>query len=386
MPPDPITLTIDAVVHGGAGFGRVDGQACFVAGALPGERVRAVPVSQTAGFLRARLLEVLDPSPDRLLAPEAQAQASGGGTWLHFAYPAQATWKRHILVESLARLGGIDADPAWREAPEWRTGYRTRAQYQGNNGRWGFYAPGTHHIVDMAECPLCHPKLNAAFAELRTIRGRTTVELVANPEGEDVLAWSRRPHPGLGRLFPRYDTSANRGPRHGFLFDGVPVVNGCFSQSSLLLNRLLRATVQEFSGTPASLLDLYCGTGNVSLLFRDTAEVLGLDASAAAVRAANAQAPGRYRAAPETEFAREFAARPWDLIVLDPPRAGAKAVMPALAACEAAAIVYVSCDPATLARDLKALGAAGWAIDRIAALDLFPYTPHIETVCRLVRR
>jgi len=168
------------------------------------------------------------------------------------------------------------------------------------------------------------------------------------------------------------------------LFDGVPVVNGAFSQSSLLLNRVLVRTVRELAGDAMSMLDLYCGSGNLSLSLAPRGRLLGLDLCRDAIDAANAVRPGAYRRGDEHAF-RDALRLPWELVLLDPPRMGAKAIAQDLAVCPANAIVYVSCDPATLARDLKIIMAGGWRLTRAVAVDLFPCTAHIETVCRLER-
>jgi 23S rRNA (uracil1939-C5)-methyltransferase len=167
------------------------------------------------------------------------------------------------------------------------------------------------------------------------------------------------------------------------MFDGAPIVNGAFSQSSLLLNRLLVGLVKDTLGPVDSLLDLYCGNGNFSLQTK-AKSVLGLDHDRFATNAANAIGRGTYRAADETAFCQALR-QPWDAVVLDPPRTGAKAIINALAECQAQTIVYVSCDPATLARDLKTLTATGWQLLSTTAVDIFPNTPHIETVCQIKR-
>ncbi|MBN2308043.1 MAG: methyltransferase, partial [Candidatus Hydrogenedentes bacterium] len=189
----------------------------------------------------------------------------------------------------------------------------------------------------------------------------------------------------LKNAFPLAGTRDDTMKRASFTFDGIPIVNGTFSQSSLLLNRLLVRTVHAMTAGADAVLDLYCGNGNLSLGLASAKEVLGLDHNRAAVHRAAAVGRGVYRAGKERAFCEALASRRWDAVILDPPRTGAKPIAPALAKADAAAIVYVSCDPATLARDVKTLAASGWRIDKATALDLFPHTPHVETVCRLVR-
>jgi 23S rRNA (uracil1939-C5)-methyltransferase len=247
----------------------------------------------------------------------------------------------------------------------------------------GFYAPGTHTVVDMERCPLCHDKLNAALHRLRSVSFEGAVELVANPESDDVLVWTRQPEPALQKVFPVAGSLRDKKPFY-FLFDGVPIVNGAFSQSSLLLNRVLVRTVHEMIGDADRVLDLYCGNGNFSLGLQREGQILGLDHNPAAIGAANELRPGQYRVGDETAFCKALKER-WDVVLLDPPRTGAKPIVEDLARCSATAIVYVSCDPATLARDLKVLAAQTWRVVRVVAVDMFPNTAHVETVCRLER-
>lgn len=378
-------LTITAVAHGGHGVARVDGQVCFVAYGLPGDTVRARIVKRSKGVLWAVIDELLEPSPDRIPAHCPVYGVCGACTWLHFAYPAQGEWKRRIVRESLARLARIEIDVAWAEDPNHRLRYRTRAEFHGDGERLGFYAAASHDVVDVMACPLCHPRLNTALATLRALKPDASVEVVVNPEGDDVLVWTRSRIRGLESAFAQAQHPGSEEARASFLFDGVPVVNGAFSQSSLLLNRVLVRTVYEAVGNAATVLDLYCGTGNLSLGLARQCVVTGIDHNRAAVEAARSIGAGDYRAGNERAFHEAIRERAWDTIILDPPRTGAREMAPALARCEAHSLVYVSCDPATLARDTKVLIEGGWCMERATAVDLFPNTPHIETVCTFAR-
>ncbi|MDZ4861313.1 MAG: hypothetical protein SGI88_20260, partial [Candidatus Hydrogenedentes bacterium] len=334
---------------------------------------------RTRGVVWATVESILSPSPDRTVAPCELFGRCGGCTWLHFAYPAQLHWKRTIVSETLRRIGGIEAEVIAMEEPALRLGYRTRAEFHGGTNTRGFYAIGTHDVVDVSACPLCHAGLNAALGVLRAGHVEGSVTITVNPEGEEVLIWTSRHNPGVEKIFPGAQSMQSAGPRNQFIFDGVPVVNGAFSQSSLLLNRMLRDTVANSAGDARRVLDLYCGTGNLSLSL--DAEVLGLDHNQASVTAARAMMRGEYKVGGTPEFIREIAANPWDAIILDPPREGAKSIMPAVSVSNANTVIYVSCDPATLARDAKTMVAGGWRVQTVSALDMFPHTSHIETVC-----
>lgn len=381
-----VVVTISGVGHGGSGVCRVDDWVCFVPHALPGDRLRIAVERQAKGVLWGVIEEILEPSPhrqhERGCCPVVDTCVACG--WLHFSYPGQGEWKRQIVRDCFQRIARMEADVEWAENAALRQGYRTRAEFHGDGERWGFYQRGTHLVEPVRHCPLCHPRLNDALTRLWEARLQDSVEITVNPEGNDVLLWTRKPQRALKSLFESAE-SLRDDRRASFLFDGVPIVNGCFSQSSLLLNRLLVRTVHEMMGPVQSVLDLYCGNGNLTLGLPDGARVLGLDHNRAAVSAASSMGRGEYRAGDESTFIRAARDGRWDAIVLDPPRTGAKALVHALDDANTPALVYVACDPATLARDVRMLSGQGWKPVRVVAVDMFPNTPHVETVCRLER-
>ncbi|MFO7976545.1 MAG: TRAM domain-containing protein [Candidatus Hydrogenedentota bacterium] len=380
------TVKITGMAHGGHGVGRIEGQVCFVEYALPGDVVAVDIVRRSKGVLWAVITDIVEPSPHRVEAGCSVFGTCGGCQWLSFEYPAQAEWKCQIVRDCFQRIGKLRVDPEWADDPDLYLGYRTRAEFHEKHGAVGFYERGSHNVVDIASCPLCHEKLNGVLGQIREARPAQSVDVTVNPEGEDVLVWTRRPSESLERLFPQYDWGRENDARHGFMFDGIPVVNGAFSQSSLLLNRVLLEVVQSLVGRPASLLDLYCGNGNLSLgLAHEGVEVLGMDREEAAVGVADAVGPGAYQAGDEGDFVNAMDRSEWGVILLDPPRSGAKAIASQLAQARADAIVYVSCDAATQARDAAVFCKAGWHVARTVVVDMFPNTWHVETVCRFER-
>lgn len=382
---ETMEVAITALAHGGDGIGRVDGQVCFVPYGLPGDQLRVRVTRRAKRALWAEIVEVIDAAPSRCAADCPVFGRCGGCSWLHFAYPAQAEWKCRIVRELLQRLGGIEAAPEWIEDASLRLGYRTRAEFHGDGTALGFYAAESHSIVDIARCPLCHDHLNAALALLREAGVKGAAAVTVNPEGEAAMVWTRFLRRSLRDRFSMANTPQEDGPRFRFVFDGVPIVNGTFSQASLLLNRLLVKTVHAFVGKPVSLLDLYCGNGNLSAGLPQRTQVTGVDQNRAAVQAAREARKAEYRAGDEAVMCKLIKQGDCECILLDPPREGAKTVASAIASCSARAVVYVSCDPATLARDLKVICGGGWRLVRSAVIDLFPNTPHMETVCRLER-
>lgn len=362
---------------------RIAGQVCFVAHGLPGDVVRVRVIKETKGVLWGAIEEIVEASPDRTTACCEKFGACGGCSWLHFAYPAQAQWKRRIVRDSLERIAKIECDVAFEENPGLRLGYRTRAEFHADQGLLGFYAPASHTVVDIKSCPLCHEHLNQALERLRATPTKDAIEVNVNPEGPEVLIAAKRPHRSLRETFKLVNALDDAQP-HRFEFDGIPVVNGAFSQSSLLLNRLLVTVVSRMAAGASSVLDLYCGNGNLSLRLPGAPRTLGLDQNRPAVAAAQAVGRGEYREGNEADFCRALKDK-WDVVLLDPPRTGAKNVADAVAGSACNRIIYVSCDPATLARDLKTITASGWGLRETVAVDLFPNTAHVETVCRLER-
>lgn len=374
------TATIDSVAHGGYGVCRFRDRVCFVSGALPGDKVALRVDREQRGIQWATLLEVIEPSADRIDVAEP---IHGGNSWITFAYPAQAEWKCRIVEDSLVRIGGIEIECTFIEEEGLRTGYRTRATIQCDGQSVGFYQRSSHDIIDIESCSLLHPRANDALQTLRELKPRIAVDITVHPEEDIVLAWTGKEDGRIAKHFPNYNSLKDNRPRASFMFDNIPIVNGCFSQSSLLLNRMLRQAVHERIGDAESLLDLYCGSGNFSLPF--SSDVTGLDHAQAAIGAAAAAGRGAYRTANEDAMADAIASRAWDCIILDPPRQGAKKLAGHLARSQADRIVYVSCDPATLARDVKKLTRGGWSVTDCAVVDMFPNTPHIETICTLTR-
>lgn len=372
---------ITSVAHGGHGVTRLDGRVCFVPYALPGDVARIRVDRELRGVLWGAIEAIETPSPHRTEPPCPYFEACGGCTWLHFAYPAQAEWKQQIVRDCFERIAKLDVDLHWVDASDLRLGYRTRAKFFSDEGRRGFHAVRTNDVVDIASCALCHPNLNKALTAIREIDCRADVEVCVNPEGGDVLVWTDRRNAILAEHFPLAGFRHAKDKRSRFMFDGAPVVNGAFSQASLLLNRLLRGVVHEELGTSSSVLDLYAGAGNLSITLPETVDVTGIDENRAAIAAADAVRPASYRAGEVPAFRRALERSKWDAVLLDPPRAGAKPIARILANAQADRIVYVSCNPSTLARDAATICAGGWRISKATVVDMYPHTAHIECVC-----
>ncbi len=381
-----VTATISGVAHGGYGIARLKDGVCMVPYALPGDTVNIKIIGKMRGVLWGQIHEVLIPSPERKTVYECPVFGECGGcSWLHFRYPAQCHWKARIVRDCFQRIAKADLEPEWIEDSALRFGYRTRAEFHRSDTGWGFYARESHRVVPIEACPLCHAVINDALRLLQGITKGKSIELTANPETGEVLVWLEAPTPEIESVFPLTDVAESSKTPHEFLFEGVPVVNGAFSQSSLLLNRFLTRVVDEMVAEPASLLDLYCGTGNFSIKYAQHIPVLGVDQNARAIARAASLGVGEYRLLCDEKFDLVLQEREWDVVLLDPPRQGAKKVISLLGESRAKRIVYVSCNPATLARDAHELMRKGWRIQRACVVDMFPHTAHIETVVRFER-
>ena len=405
-----LDLEVTAVAAGGDGLARADdGRVVFVEGALPGERVRAATTEEKRDFLRASIVEVVDPSPDRVEPPcAAVAAGCGGCQWQHVAPDAQRRLKRDIVVDALRRLGHLTEPPVAPEvagvpAAAYRTTLRAAV---GRDGRPLLHRRHSRELVAVDGCLVAHP----ALAELLTVArfpGAAEATLrVSAATGERVVTMHGSRHRDQGGRGGRGGRGGKGGPR-ALVPQGVQVGGhiteevagrpwrvsvGSFFQSGpaaagVLVDEVC-AAAEGAVGPGGSVVDAYAGMG---LLGGALAESLPagavltaiesnppaardarvnlreLDAKVLQIEVADWQAPGR----------------PTDLVVADPARPGlGRPGVDALAAAGAPVFVLVSCDPASLARDTTLLAGAGYRLVRTKVLDLFPHTVHVETVSR----
>jgi 23S rRNA (uracil1939-C5)-methyltransferase len=400
-----VELVLDGITHGGEAVGRLpDGKACFVPYAIPGERVRVEVVEQRKRWARARLVEVLEPSPDRVEAPCPYFGPGrcGGCQLQHIDPAAQAALKRRILVEQLQRIGRIPDPPVGETVRVADFGYRNRARFGvDTGGRLGFRRAGSHDLVPIDRCLLVAPEVQA----LRDVAGDawTGVEEIevraAGPERALVIWPGSRALPALppgevpvAVVDVRGRAVALRGePTLGVEVEGVGhfrVSPTSFFQASVggaaVLARLVRDAAEVRIGDTA--LDLHAGVGLfASVLSGAGASVTAVEAHAVAAEDARAnlgEAVEVIAEDAESYVARRAAeGRFADVVVLDPPRRGAGAVLcRSLAALDPRVVVYVSCDPAALARDVAVLAEEGYRLDRAVPVDVFAQTAQIETV------
>jgi 23S rRNA (uracil1939-C5)-methyltransferase len=442
-----VEIRIDGLSHDGQGVGRYGGMACFVPGALPGERVTARLLHRARRHWLGTLEEVHESSPERRRPPCILAEHCGGCSLQHLGDGAQSRWKGERVQEVLGRIGGLacPVDPVLA-APH-PLGYRNRAiipleRTPDGRLRAGYYRRGTHRIVNMSRCPVLDPRLDALIAPLKADLEATTWPVdreLSGPGGLRHLALRLGHHSGEVLLtlvsshgdlqdLPRWaerwrqrwpqivGVTLNLQPRptNTLLGPATELVSGrswlteriCgldlriasdtfFQVNTPQAERVVPLLRQALAGAPPGLLlDAYCGIGTFSLpMARDGWTVHGLERHPEAVRLAthNAEQNGlgslaSFEAGDVATLLPAWLPRCRALLV-DPPRRGVDAaVLTALQASAPPLLLYLSCDPATLARDLGALSrSCGYAVIRVQPLDFFPQTSHIETLAVLSR-
>jgi len=424
----PIELTIERLVHGGRGVGRYEGKAVFVPTTAAGDVVRCRIVQEKKRYAEAELLEVLVPSSQRRQPPCPHFPVCGGCQWQHLTYPAQLQAKEAIFRDALVRTAQIDPTrirSILPSADEWH--YRCRAQIKGLQTAagfgTGFYQTGTHTVVPFDACPVLADALNDLLPLLRRclssfaradrvpqcnlgVDADGQVVLIVHLDGGPVadLSLALSPLRATGVAIycqsGRNDTpqllTDSRQQRIRPEEDGVLALEfppGGFVQINLKQNqRLVAAALDGCQLTgDESVLDLYCGVGNFSLpLARHCRQVTGVEEFAPAIEAArrNASSNGlhnlQFHARSAESHVKAQSPGTFDLVLLDPPRNGASGVVTELVRLQPARIVYISCDPATLARDLLLLQQGGYRLDWAQPVDMFPQTSHIEGIAVLV--
>ncbi|HET9743219.1 MAG TPA: 23S rRNA (uracil(1939)-C(5))-methyltransferase RlmD [Terriglobales bacterium] len=425
-------LTIDKMMYGGDGLARFSaregkpGKAVFVPYTLPGERVRAEITQERPGFARAQLEEVLEPSALRTEPPCPYFGRCGGCQYQHTGYDNQLRIKSDTLSESLRRTGKIELACEIQTHSSPPLGYRNRTRFHvcaHPEFAIGYFHSNSHRLLPVNECPISSPRVNAILAEL----WRAGSEKKIPPEVREIEAFADAADEKV--LIEIYaDERANQKQFEFFAGEfaertpavaGVAIFRGASSQrkplfihgaSSLdyevgnekyrvsagaffqtnrfLVPKMVELVTRDRSGKVA--FDLYAGVGLFMLpLARHFEQVFAVESSEASASDLRANAPKNVtvnRQSVEDFLRRAGRNLSADFVVVDPPRAGlGEAVTAQLASSTAQEIVYVSCDPATLARDLKQFVAAEWKIAEMHLLDVFPQTFHIESIAVLRR-
>ena len=437
-------LTIEKLIYGGDGLGRLPadekgrGKAAFVPFTLPGEKIEAQITDEKPGFVRASATRLVEASPLRIEAACPYFQRCGGCHYQHTDYREQLKLKEDILKENLRRLAKMESVPevTVHASPAWNYRNRTRLQVRADSGfAVGYFKASSHELLPVEQCPISSPLLNRAIEVLwklgrdgqvrpnvREIElfanhddSQLQVELYVDPrqqaeKGQEPQTLAERLRAALPEVSSIYvfaqTIAAGRGQQihitEGPLWTDYPgesryrtkagalrVSGGAFFQvNRFLVEELVGIVAAGRSGDIA--LDLYAGVGLFSAAlassFRHIVAVESSQGSAADLKYNSPRNVKAVRSTVDAYLAGQGAKVRPDYVVVDPPRAGlGERVASGVAKLGAPRVTYVACDPATLARDLITLMGAGYRVERLHLVDLFPQTYHIESVVELAR-
>ena len=414
-------VEIEKLVYGGTGFARVDGKATFVRGGVPGDLLEVSVVSDKRTFAEAKIERIVRPSPERTLPKCPVFGTCGACQWQHINYAFQLSAKEQVLRETLLRIGGfreVNIEPIVPSPYEY--GYRQRvtlsAWLEDRRFKLGYHEEGTFSTVSINGCPIASEEINSEIKNLNEFflrdeydslpfnrinivsdgrRAYVTFSLIANglegyvdspptkdPEPEEV--WKRLGFEDDGEHVFQFESL-------GLRFKSVPSL---FMQTNRRINERLVSTVLDWAALKGheEVLDLFCGIGNFSLnLAKSARTVLGVDISRAAVSLARINSEAnvienvRFVRSSVPFFLRKSLDQraKFDLIILDPPREGARDILEDLLKLSPKRMIYVSCNPTTLARDVKILIERDYELVKIRPFDMFPQTFHIESIVLL---
>jgi 23S rRNA (uracil1939-C5)-methyltransferase len=416
-----VQVEIKAMAFKGYGVARMNGKVVFIPYSVTGDEAWAEIVNEKKSYSMGRLIEILRPSPWRVEPPCPYFGVCGGCQWQHIAYANHGELKKEILKEVLKRLGGVKEIPSITVIPSPDPyNYRIRVQLKVRRKALGYYKERSHELVDIQHCPIAHPIVNQMIPFLRktlsSLSPLEEIEINVSPEeGKGVLVFhlpepnrgleilvkeSLNIHPLLkglvivrkrratilGESHLNFTIRLNRNRRREHL--NLRTSPESFFQVNLKQNETLVQTVLEFADLKRNEvgLDLYAGIGNMTLpLAMASKEIWGVEENLAAVKDARFNAERneigncRFIHGKVEDVLKGWEKKP-DLIVLDPPRTGCKTVLDQVASLKPKKIVYVSCEPTTLARDLRLFSNRGYALDGLALIDMFPQTYHMEVV------
>ncbi len=438
------TINIDAMTSSGAGIGKVGGFTLFISGAVTGDTVlaRISKLNKSYGF--ADLLRITSPSPFRRTPPCPHFNECGGCQLMAMSYDAQCEYKKGLIADSLLRIGGINCEPEFFPATD-QLRYRNKMVFPiSSEGEWGFYRSGTHQVVPLNDCLLgdslnadimncikdffCAEKLppynefthtgilRRVFTRTSSITGNVMVVISVNadsiPHRERLVYMLRHTSERISSVILNINkrkTNLVLGDRNILLYgDAVladelsglryDISSHSFFQINHAQTEHLYQKVLEYAmlDKTKTVFDLYCGIGTISLCAAvKSKHVIGVEIVPDAIDDARKNAENNgisnadfYCSAAE-DIVPELIRRGEcpDTVILDPPRKGSdEKTLDAILAATPERIVYVSCNPATLARDVKFLTQGGYTLACVSGFDMFPQTKHVETVCLLSRK
>ncbi len=429
-------IYIERMAIGGNGVGRIDGKVCFVPFSVTGDRLKVRISKESRSYCEAELVELHESSNLRVNPLCPAFGICGGCNWQHIEYSTQCNIKQELLTATLQRMGGISAPNVPKTAPSANQySYRARAQFKLHSTESGlaigFFRRGSHYVIDLPDgCPVVRPAINRAMQQLRQIlqnlpdrdripqltieEGISGVVAIVHYIGSDRKGIIRQLQKEKGRLplaglFLQTSRKESILPVFGdgelkfsvpLCADSARSMNlgyriGGFSQINREQNSVMATLVCSYARPEAShrLLDLYCGNGNLSLpMSEKVQELLAVEEFAPSIASAvdNARQHhvnnSTFKCNDVVSEVRQLVTQKarFDTILLDPPRTGAVEAVRSVGELGAKKIVYVSCDPATMARDIMILCKSGnYRMIEATPLDMFPQTAHIETVALL---
>jgi len=446
---ETINLKIDDLAMGGDGVGKASGMAVFVPDSIPGDELKVKLVDVKKNYARGKIINIIKPSPDRVAPKCPLASVCGGCQWQHIGYPTQLRYKTKIVKDTLERIGKIKGanvkDIIGMENP-W--GFRNKIQYPIGDARretgsartvMGYYKQGTHEIVDIDSCPIEHPKLSRAAKIVKDVLNKYDYQIRSKGlfkhlrarmgfgTGEMILTFvtSEKAIPGSKELIKEIlarckkdeinvvGICQNLNPRvtnvilgeinrtlwgRDHIYDKLgslrlKVSNTSFYQTNPVQTEVLYNKALEYAevSNEDTVIDSYSGIGTVALWFaRQARYVYGIEEVRQAVydAAENAELNRiencRFNIGKVERLLPEL--KEGEILILDPPRGGCEEkVLKTITKSKFKKVIYISCDPATLARDLAYLSINGFKIDEVQPVDMFPHSFHIETVSKLVR-
>ncbi len=416
-----MSCKIEGITHRGEGVARIDGKAVFIPFAIPGEEAEIEITMEHSRFSRGRIRGIIAASPDRAEPPCPHYYNCGGCAYQHVHYEQQLILKKQVVTDALQRIGKqkvmvqdvIGCENPWyyRNKVSWHTG-----EIKGEK-RLGYYQSGSRRHLPVSDCLIISPEINKfsqfldCYLDVTGINSRKQVMvrqdskgrlflIVEGPVDKEGLESLAKGYPGLESLFIYQDQKLDHifgrdklefiiGERH-YLVSPLAFFQVNNQQTKTLYNEVKNAAKGEAG---RRILDAYCGTGSIAIYAageHDT--MLGVDAFAPAIEDACINASLNHMVNCEfvagacekvlPELKREF-----DTVILDPPRAGCHPdLIRTIIDQKAPQIIYVSCNPATLARDIKILCESSYKINSVQPVDMFPWTMHVETVVLIERK
>jgi len=391
-------VDVGPIAHGGHCVARLDGQVVFVRHALPGERVRIRITERSKRFLRADAIEIIDAAPGRVEPPCQYAGECGGCDFQHAAPATQRNLLTSVVREQLRRLAGIEWDGEVQAVAPDALGWRTRVTWAvDRHGRAGLRRHRSHDVVPVDRCLIAHPDLpemldqdwddrsvesivSSTGERLAVTDASIADEMEARVDG--VVARDGTPRGGSPHLHEQVHHRTFRVTGSGF-----------WQVHPAAATTLVDAVLEAAAVRPGDhIVDLYAGVGLFTAFLAEATGPAGRVVWVESDRGASVDARENLAGLPvelvprrtEQALRRGEVGEHADVVVLDPPRTGAKEAVADIAALDARTVVYVACDPAALARDLKTFAAHGYRLDTLRAFALFPMTHHVECVARLV--